>query len=362
MKNFYQIFSRNIWILFFISTFFLVSKIHAKEKNEDEFFIGTVKQVENFKSDENSLTEKYIIQQKIKLLINNKTVNVNYAESAEKKLKKGDRVVVKKAKKAYEGGEVYYEIFEKYRSPWVIGFFIFVLLLAILLTGKRGFFAILGLFFSALVLFYYIIPQILAGRSPLLICTISSILISFVSLYITHGIKKTTTIAFLGICSSIFLAILFSFFVVYFCDMYGFGSGEAPSFQSKFPSINLQGILLGGMIIGAIGVLDDITTVQSMAIYEIKKTNKKLNFRQLFDRGYSIGKEHILSLINTLILAYAGSSFILFIMLASSDMPFFVILNSEVVSEEIVRMLVGSFALILAVPITTLLAAYYFRE
>ena len=119
---------------------------------------------------------------------------------------------------------------------------------------------------------------------------------------------------------------------------------------------------MGGIIIGILGVLDDVTTAQAAAIEEIQRANPSLNFYELLRRGFSVGHEHVVSMVNTLALAYVGASFPLLLLFSQNSIPFFVVLNSERVVEEIVRTLVGSSALVLAVPITTYLAAFYFAR
>ena len=134
--------------------------------------------------------------------------------------------------------------------------------------------------------------------------------------------------------------------------------------QISGTNINAQGLLLSGIIIGALGVLDDVTTTQSAAIFEFFKLNKKLSVTDLYMKGYSVGKEHISSLVNTLILAYAGASLALFVIfvLNPNNIPTWVMLNDEMIVEEIVRALAGSIGLVLAVPITTIIAAYVAKK
>ena len=127
-------------------------------------------------------------------------------------------------------------------------------------------------------------------------------------------------------------------------------------------NINLRGLLLGGIIIGVLGILDDITTAQAAATEEIFKANRRLGFSELYSRAFSVGREHITSLVNTLVLAYAGASLPLFLLFTLHIQPWWVTLNSETIAEEIVRTLVGSMTLTLAVPITTGLAAYYYTK
>ena len=124
--------------------------------------------------------------------------------------------------------------------------------------------------------------------------------------------------------------------------------------------VNLRGLLLGGMIIGCLGVLDDITTAQTAAVDEIRKANPNLTSKQLLQSGLSVGREHIASLINTLALAYAGASLPLLLLFQTNEtFPLWVTLNSEFLAEEIVRTLVGSTTLLLAVPISTWCAARF---
>ncbi len=159
------------------------------------------------------------------------------------------------------------------------------------------------------------------------------------------------------------LAEILGYFFIIGAKLLGNGSEEAYFIQAGyFGAINLQGLLLGGIIIGALGILNDITTAQSAAVEEIHGADKSLSFKQLYKKGSSIGREHIASLINTLVLVYVGSSLPLFLLFAVNSQQLWTVLNSSTIAEEIVRALVGSIALILAVPITTALAAYYFSS
>lgn len=145
----------------------------------------------------------------------------------------------------------------------------------------------------------------------------------------------------------------------------GLGNENAYNLQLGQPnSINLRGLLLGGMIIGALGVLDDITTTQTATIFELFKTNPKQKFNELVKKGLNIGREHIASLINTLVLAYAGVSLSLFVLFIINprNIPYWVILNSESVMEEIVRSIVGSTGLILAIPLVTIISSWYLTK
>jgi len=146
--------------------------------------------------------------------------------------------------------------------------------------------------------------------------------------------------------------------------LFGRGSEEAYFLQfGQFGSIDLRGLLLAGIIIGTLGLLDDITTAQTAVVGELRLANKQLSNKEIYSRALVVGKEHISSLVNTLVLAYAGTSLPLFILFTVSDnVPLWAKLNSELISEEIIRTLIGSMALILAVPISTFLATYLLKK
>jgi uncharacterized membrane protein len=256
-----------------------------------------------------------------------------------------------------------YHMSDKYRLPSVYGMFAVFFFLTILFARLRGFTSILGLLFSILILSLFVVPHILRGENPLAISVIGALLISIVSMYLAHGFRKRTTIALIStlitIAISAFIAIVF----VHWAQLFGLGTEEAFYLQiGVLSTLNLRGLLLGGIIIGALGVLDDITTAQTAAVDEISKANPSLRFEELVKRGHSIGREHITSLVNTLALAYVGASLpLLLIFSAAHSEPLWVLLNREYIIEELVRTLIGSITLILGVPISTLLAALFLR-
>ena len=260
--------------------------------------------------------------------------------------------------------EPHYYIGEKYRLNSVFYIFLFFLVAVYIVARKKGLLSVLGLFFSLLVLVKWVIPQIAAGQSALLISFIGAIVIAFVSIYLSHGFRKRTTIALISTIFTVFIALILATVFVSMTNLFGIGSEDAFVLQiANIPNLNLKGLLLGGIIIGALGILDDVTTAQAAVVEEIHKANLSLSSKELYKRAYSVGEEHIASMINTLALAYVGASFPMFLLFhLNKSQPLWVILNSESMVEEIVRTLVGSSALLLAVPISTFLAAYYFGK
>lgn len=281
-------------------------------------------------------------------------------KNADGKLMPKDEVILEKTTVQKK---TQYHVMDRYRLPplltIVLAFFAFVIFIA----GKKGLGSILGMCISLAIILYFIVPQILHGADPLLISILGSLVIMATTIYLAHGITQRTTIALASTAISLLLTGLLAVLFVSITRLTGMGSEDAYALQFNNATINLQGLLLGGIIIGALGVLDDITTAQTATVFELARANEKLKVRELFDRGYNVGKEHIVSLVNTLVLAYAGASLAIFMLFVLNplNMPYWVILNNEMIVEEIVRTLAGSIGLILAVPITTILAAFFAR-
>lgn len=291
-----------------------------------------------------------------------RTIELNYGGvKNQERLNVGDGIVVVSPGGTQDTEQFF--IFDRYRlTPllWIIGFFFFVI---IAFARWRGVTSLIGLGVSVLVLTMYVVPQILAGANALVVTLLGSLVIAVVSIYLAHGFSRRTTVAVGSTLITICIALGFSVVFVFLAKLLGVGSEEAFYLQmAPVQNINLRGLLLGGIIVGALGVLDDITTAQAAAVDEIAKANPRLSRRELFQRGMSVGKEHITSLVNTLVLAYAGASFPALLLFTINARPAWVVLNTETIAEEIVRTLVGSIALICAVPITCALAAYFLRN
>ena len=274
----------------------------------------------------------------------------------------GEKIVVVKTYSI--DGTNKYDYADNYRMSALITIFIIFILLVLFLGRLKGFGALLGLFFSILVLSLFIVPQIAQGKNPLTITIIGSLVIVSVSLYLAHGFNKRTNLSMLSTIITLGISILIAQFFVHISSLFGMGSEEAFFLQTaQFGEINLQGLLLAGIIIGTLGVLDDITTAQTAVIGELRIANPNLNKNELYKRALVVGKEHISSLVNTLVLAYAGASLPLFLLFsAAQSSPLWFTINSQFISEEIVRTLIGSIALVLAVPISTYIAAHFLSK
>ena len=274
----------------------------------------------------------------------------------------GEKVVLQRFTRP--DGTVDYFFQEKYRIPSLIFLLILFFILGALIGGRKGVSSIIGLLVSIAFIVFLIIPLILKGTSPLLVTIIGSLLIACSTIYVAHGINRRTTLALTAVLFTLVFAVILAILAVYFSNLFGLGSEESVFLQFDSTSqINLRGVLLSGIIIGALGVLDDIATTQVAAIDELKRANPKYEFHNLYKSGISIGREHVAAMINTLALAYIGASLPLFLLFyINKDVPAWVTFNSAFLAEEIVRTLVGSAALLLAVPISTWLAAKAFSK
>lgn len=250
---------------------------------------------------------------------------------------------------------------DKFRLQWVItiiGIFFFCV---IVFTGKKGIRSILSLIITLLLVIYFIVPQIAHGANPLLVSFISAILLLLLSIYLGHGINKRSTIALISSFSVIGLSLFLGVLFIHLSKLFGQGSNEAVLLQyGNLGEINIRGLLLAGIVLSTIGILDDVTVVQSATVEEIFETDKTIETKILYKKAMSVGKEHIISMANTLIIAYTGAALpllLFFTYQTNAYMPLWVKLNSEAIGEEIVRSIVGSIVLIFAVPITTWIAA-----
>jgi uncharacterized membrane protein len=238
------------------------------------------------------------------------------------------------------------------------------ILLALIVGRRRGLTSLIGLGITGCILLFFIAPQILSGKDPFLVALVGAGAIILVSMFISHGFNRRIQISAIStIVALAFTAVIANLFV-YSSKLFGFSQGDAFLLETgSLGSINLQGILLAGIVISVLGVLDDVTTAQTAAVEELYKIDSSLTLKQLYQKGLSIGREHIASLINTLILVYAGAALPLFLLLTlQNSQPIWVLLNSEFIAEELVRSLIGSTTLILAVPISTFLAAYLYTR
>ncbi|MFF8380260.1 YibE/F family protein [Streptomyces sp. NPDC015661] len=229
---------------------------------------------------------------------------------------------------------------------------------AVVLVGRmRGVMALISLAVSFLLLTYFILPAILEGSNPLVVAVVGSSAIMLIALYMCHGLSARTSVAVLGTLISLLLIGLLGSLFIGWTSLSGNTDDYTGLIHGLYPEIDMSGLLLAGIIIGSLGVLDDVTVTQTSAVWELHQADPGMGPRGLYRAGIRIGRDHIASVVNTLVLAYAGAALPLLLLFSIAQSSMGTVANSELVAEEIVRTLVGSIGLVASVPVTTALAA-----
>lgn len=255
-------------------------------------------------------------------------------------------------------GQIFYTVADHVRLG-ALALFVALFAGIVLVMGRgQGFRALLGLALSGLLVGGFILPQILAHRDPLLVSLIGAALLIGATLYLIQGWNAVAHTGFLGGVISLGFTGLLAVAATSVAHLTGFGAEETLYLQAIGVGVEMRGLLLAGMILGAAGVLDDVILAQAVAAFEIHVTDATLSWREVYRRGMKVGSAHLHSMVNTLILAYAGAALPLIILFYLYPEPWYLTINREMIAEEIVRTLVGSVGLMLAVPLTTLIAAW----
>ncbi|MCX5342245.1 YibE/F family protein [Streptomyces atratus] len=230
--------------------------------------------------------------------------------------------------------------------------------LVVIAVGRmRGVMALVALAVSFAVLTLFILPAILQGSNPLLVAVVGASAIMLIALYMCHGLTARTSVAVIGTLISLLLIGLLGSLFIGWASLTGNTDDSTGLIHGLYPHIDMSGLLLAGVIIGSLGVLDDVTVTQTSAVWELHQANPTMGARGLYRAGIRIGRDHIASVVNTLVLAYAGAALPLLLLFSIAQSSVGTVTNSELVAEEIVRTLVGSIGLVASVPVTTVLAA-----
>lgn len=238
-------------------------------------------------------------------------------------------------------------------------FFVFV----ITIGRKKGLLSFIGMCFSFVIIGNFIVPAIVDGNNPILISLLGAALIIPVTFYMAHGINKKTTISVISTFGALVVTGLLAYVFVELTRLTGYAAEEATYLSFiKNGTINIRNLLLAGIIIGAMGVLDDITISQTSAIEQLSIANPRLTKWQLYSHAMAIGRDHIASLVNTLVLVYAGAALPLFLLAYDAKISIGYVINQEIIATEIVRTLVSSIGIISAVPLSTFLGILYLKK
>ena len=283
------------------------------------------------------------------------TATLNYVEGpGAATLEVGDQIVVGLSPDAAPEFRYYFADFQR-TSPMLVLLVFFVA--AVLMLGRfGGLRALLGAGASLVVIVVFLVPALLEGTSPVVVALVGAGLIAVLALYVTHGVNHRTNVAFLGTMASLALTALLAAIFVAATHLTGLVNETVSFLQLGSAEIDVTGLLLAGIVIGALGVIDDVTVTQVSAVWELHATDPDASAGQLYRSAITIGRDHIASTVNTLVLAYVGASLPLLLLFQQGQQPLDRILTGEAIATEIVRALVGSIGLVASVPITTALA------
>ncbi|MFI5708795.1 YibE/F family protein [Kribbella sp. NPDC051620] len=282
-------------------------------------------------------------------------VEVPKGKNAAVEIKAGDRIILGVQKGAALADR--YQYVDHDRSIPLIALAVIFAIAVIALSRWRGVAALGALGITALTLTQFILPAILKGSNPLLVAVVGGSVIMVIALYLTHGINAQSSVALAGTIASLGLTAFLGWGFVKLSAFSGLASDGASAVKAYVPGLDLTGLLVAGIVIGSLGVLDDVTVTQASAVWELSAANPAASRASLIGAGLRIGRAHVASVVNTLVLAYAGAALPILMVFAIGGVSTGYLLSTEIVAVEVVRGLVGSLGIIAAVPLTTALAA-----
>ncbi len=356
-------------VLLILGSFFAVAMhgtpVFAQEVHQDlkEIVMAEITKVisEDEREIEGTETSAFVQKLEARILSGTKEGILVTFENELIPLRAGDDVYLHYLK-TINGDEYFiFTDFKRHTQLWVLGgLFVGMLLL---FSGWHGMRALFSLFLSIGAIVFGLVPLMLAGYDPILVSLCVSAVVLAVVLFFTHGFNAQSSIAFLGTFAAVLVTCAIAWVSVSSMRLSGFGSDAAVSLNfATRGTLDFGGLLLGSIIIGILGMLDDVSITQVSVVRQLKRANNVLSGYELYARAIQVGKDHLGSLVNTLALAYVGVSLPMVLLFANADAPLALTLNQEVVAAEFVRIIVGSIGLILAVPLTTFFAASYYGK
>jgi uncharacterized membrane protein len=291
----------------------------------------------------------------------NARLQLGSASGLDPDLDPGDKIRVAKGPEVRPGTEgvtgtgYTFNDFER-RGPMLLLAAIFVAIV-LLFARLRGALSLAGLAFSIAIVLLFVVPAILDDKPPLAVAVVGSLAVALITIPLAHGGGPKSLSAVLGTAASLLLTAGLAVLFTELTHLTGLSSEEATFLQLGQADLSLEGLLLAGMVIGALGVLDDVTISQASTVLALRRANPSLGFRELFGRALEVGRDHVSATVNTLVLAYVGAALPILLLFSATDLAVSDAVNFEIVAKEIVATLVGSIGLIAAVPITTGLAA-----
>lgn len=272
------------------------------------------------------------------------------------KLRKGEKVYLHRTP-GFEESPEQWAVGEPDRSPVLIALLILFVLVTVLVAGIPGLRSLLALAASFALIIFALVPALTSGLPPVATAVGLGVLILATSMFITHGFGKETWVALLGSVGALALAAVLAEVSVSLAKLSGFASDEAVFLNfATDGALDLPGLLLAGILVGIIGILNDVSVSQVHTVAELHKANPSLSRSDIWRRAMKVGREHMGAVVNTLPLAYAGVSLPLLLLFSQSDAPFSFIVNREIFSAEVVRALSGSIGLMVSGIVATALA------
>ena len=257
----------------------------------------------------------------------------------------------------------YYSIVEPNRLSVLLWLTLLFVAVVIVFGGKHGVYALIALIISFGGVFTILFPRLLAGSDPIITSLLIAGLSLFIVMFFSHGWNRVTVSAYLGCVFAIFITVFLAKYAVIWAKLSGF-SDESSVYLNLATNgtLHFQSLLIAAIIIGVIGVVDDVAITQASVVAQLFDSNQNLSKWEVYRKAMVVGKNHSAALINTLVLAYAGASLPLLLLLYTSTTPILQLINMESVAVEIVRTIVGSIGLVILVPCATLISIFLIQK
>ena len=272
------------------------------------------------------------------------------------RLDRGDRILVTIG--VTPNGDVNTYFIDYMRTTPLLVLFSLFVVVNVLISGWKGVQSLISMAVSVMVIFYFIIPRILNGADPILTSIIGSFVFLAATQLLVYGWTLKSHIAMIAIIIAMTITGVLSVVFVNYANLNGFGDENAMFLVQQAGNLNVQNLLIASIIIGALGVLDDLVIGQASVVIELHFANPDLSFQERFRSAFRIGRDHIAATVNTLLLAYLGASLMMFMLFSLNNPDYLLLLNINYIAEEIVRALVGTLGLFAAVPVTNLIACW----
>lgn len=286
-----------------------------------------------------------------------RSVKVEELEGSHMKLIPGGKYII--VRDYFPDGTSIYSVSDRFRMPWVVSFLVFSGGTICLFAGWTGFRALMGLLLSLLVLIKGFLPGVLLNYPPVPLAVLSCAMVGFFTVFLVVRRPSYRPIAFLGALGGAVAASALGWFAVELWQLTGIGTDGGALFASTFPGYDVKGIFLASVIIGAIGAVLDVSISVTSSMAEMVDYDNDIPLTRLWKAGIGVGQEILGSMINTLILAYFGSSLILSLLIYNARPELYLLLNDQMFSQELVQSLAGTMGLLLTVPLTALIGVWW---